>query len=128
MADHHLDSVFDLPGVPSFAVRGIDTRAQNRGANSLVTQNSLQPGCNVVLLRVYRKDLASPSLRQFLLDLLDQFAFFGIDLVLGKVAGFCNNEADSAFEFWIELGAIQRSNSVRVIRVQQQSVEHRAQD
>src|SRR5579864_9459591 len=128
MADHHLDSVFDLPGVPSFAVRGIDTRAQNRGANSLVTQNSLQPGCNVVLLRVYRKDLASPSLRQFLLDLLDQFAFFGIDLVLGKVAGSCNNESDSALEVRIELGSVQRSSPVRVIGVQEEGIEHRAQD
>src|SRR5208337_1149120 len=98
MADHYLHTVFDLPGIPSFALRGIDARAQNSGVDSLVAQDSLKPGCNVVLLRVHGIDLTPPSFRQLFLDLLDQSAFFGIDTVLGKVTGFCNNESNLALE------------------------------
>src|SRR5438105_9393685 len=109
MADHYLHTVFDLPGVPGLALRGIDTRAQNSGADSLVGQDSLKPGCNVMLLGVHDEDLAAPSLCQFLPDLFDQLAFFGIDTVFGKLTGFCNNESNLAFEFRIELSAIQRT-------------------
>ncbi len=49
-------------------------------------------------------------------------------MVLGKVAGFCNNESHSALEFGIELSTVERPNSVWVIGIEQQSVEHRAQD
>src|ERR1700722_4938150 len=117
MADHYLHAVFDLSGVPCLALGGINARSQNGSVDSLVAQNSLQSGCDVVLLRVHGKDLASPSFRQFLLDLLDQFAFFGMDTILGKVAGLRNHESDFAFEFRIELSTIQRSNPVRVIGI-----------
>src|SRR5208337_1000901 len=127
MTDHNLDSVFDLSGVPSFTLRGIHTRSQNCSAEPFVSQDSLQSGGNVVLLCVHGKELTPPSFRQFHLNLLDQSPFFGIDMVLGKVAGFCNNESHSALEFRIELSTVQRPNPVWVIGIQQQSVEHDAQ-
>src|SRR5713226_1381663 len=117
MADHNLDSIFDLPGIPSFALRGIDACPQNSGANSLAAQDSLEPRCNVVLLRVHGKDLTPPSLRQFLPDLFDQPAFLGIDKVLGKVTGFCNDESRPALEFRIELSTVECPNPVRVIGI-----------
>src|SRR3984957_13835806 len=109
-------------------LRSIHARAQHCRAEPFVTQDSLKPGCNVVLLRVHGKDLTPPSFRQFVLNLLDQSPFFGIDVVLGKVARFCNNESHSALEFGIELSTVQRSDPVWVIGIQQQGVQHRAQD
>ena len=52
-------AVFDLPGVPGLAFRGVHTRSQECRAESFVAQDSLKPGCDVVLLRVHRKDLAA---------------------------------------------------------------------
>ena len=43
-------------------------------------------------------------------DSVSQSAFFGIDSVLGKITGFCNQTSHSALEFRIELSAVQRSN------------------
>jgi hypothetical protein len=54
---NYLHTVFDLSGVPGFALGGIDTRPQNSGANSLIAQDSLKPGRNIVFLRVHREDL-----------------------------------------------------------------------
>src|ERR1035441_10745304 len=102
MADHYLHTVFDLPGVPGFSLRGIDARAQNSGVDSLVAQDSLKPGCNVVLLRVDGKDLAPASLSQLFLDLFGQPAFLGVNSVFGKVTGFGNDESDLALEFRID--------------------------
>src|SRR3984885_8336932 len=119
MADHYLDSVFHLSGIPGLTLRGINARAQNSGVDSLVAQNSLQPGCDFVLLRVHDEDLAPPSVRQFLPDLFDQPAFFGIDSVLWKVTGFRNDKFHSVFEFRIELRTIQRPNSEWVIGIEQ---------
>ncbi|MGB6027472.1 MAG: hypothetical protein WBG40_19925, partial [Candidatus Sulfotelmatobacter sp.] len=113
MADHYLHTVFDLPGVPSFALRGIDARAQNSGVDSLVAQDSLKPGSNVVLLCVHGEDLTPPSLRQFLLDLFEQPAFLGVNSVFGKVTGFGNDKSDLALEFRIELGAVEGSEPIR---------------
>jgi len=45
----------------------------------------MQPGSNVVLLRVHGEHLAAAAFSEFLLDLLDQFPFFGIQLVFWKV-------------------------------------------
>jgi hypothetical protein len=42
-------------------------------------------------------------------DSVSQSAFFGIDSVLGKITGFCNQTSHSALEFRIELSAVQRS-------------------
>lgn len=128
MADHDLDSVFDLSGVPSFALGSIHARAQDCCAQPFLTQDSLQPGCDVVFLRVHGKDLAPPPLEQFLPDLLNEFSFFRIDPVLGKVTGFRNHESHPALQFRIEFRSVQRSNLVRMIGIEQQSVEHRAQN
>src|SRR6267154_720433 len=117
MADHNLNTVFDLPGIPSFALRGINARPQNGGADSLVPQNSLQPGRHVALLRVHSKDLTPPSLRQLFPDLVDEPSFLRINTVLGKLARFCNDESDLALESRIELRTVQRSNPVRVIGI-----------
>jgi hypothetical protein len=48
---------------------------------------------NIVLLYVHGKDLAPPSLCQFLLDLLDQLPFLGMNAILGEMAEFRNNES-----------------------------------
>ncbi len=117
MANHHLDSVFDLSGIPGLALGSVHARAQNCCAEPFVTQDSLQPGCNVVLLGIHGKDLTPPSFCQFLPDLFDQPAFLGIDTVLRKVAGFRNDKSHPAFEFRIELGTIQRPNPVWVIGI-----------
>src|SRR5579863_1798278 len=114
MADHYLDSVFDLSGVPGLTLGSVHTRSQNCRAESFVAQDSLQAGCNVVLLGVYREDLTPASFPELFPDLFDQSAFFGIDTVLGKVTGFCNDKSHPAFEFRIELSSIQRPNPVRV--------------
>src|SRR5881394_126128 len=74
MADDYLHSLFELPCVPHFALRGIHIGAQDRRADSFITQNPLQAGSNIVLARVNGKDLAASALRQFLLDLFDQSA------------------------------------------------------
>src|SRR5260370_486600 len=128
MADHYLDSFFDLSGVPGLALGRVHTRSQDCSAEPFVTQDSLQSGSNVVLLGVHGKDLTPPSFRRFLPDLLDELAFLGIDTVIGKVAGFCNDESDLAVEFGIELSTVQRANSVWVIGIQQQGIQQRAQD
>src|SRR5260370_386675 len=117
MADHNLNTVFDLPGVPGFALGGIDARPQNSGANSLVPQDSLQSSGDVVFLRVHRKDLTPPSFRKLLLDLFDQLSFLGINAVLGKLTGFCNHESHLALEFRIELSAVERPDPVWVIGI-----------
>src|ERR1700723_2657746 len=117
MTDHSLDSVFDLSRVPCLALGRVDARSQNGRAEPFIPQDSLQSGGNVMLLGVYRKDLAPPTFRQFLLDLFDQPAFFGRDMVFGKVAGFRNHESHSALEFRIELSAIQRPDAVGVIGI-----------
>src|SRR5260370_15732276 len=117
MADHYLDCIFDLPGIPGFALGGIDALPQNSGADSLVAQDSLKPRCNVVFLRVYRKDLTPSSFCQFLLDLLDQSPFLGIDTVLGKVSRLRNDESYLALEFRIDLNAVERPDSIRMIGI-----------
>jgi len=55
------------------------------------------------LLRVHRKDLAAAPFREFVLDLFDESAFFGIQPVFGKVTGVRDNESDIPLEFAIEL-------------------------
>src|SRR5580698_5921261 len=104
MADHYLHTVSDLPGVPRFALRGINARSQDSGGDSLVAENSLQPGCHVVLLREHGEDLTPPSLSQFPSDLFDQLAFLGINTVFRKFPGFRDHESDSALKFRVELG------------------------
>src|SRR5580700_7408366 len=128
MAYHHLYSVVDLSGVPSLALGRVHTRFQNCCAEPFVAEDPSKSGCNVVLLGVDGKDLTPPSLRQLFLDLPDQFAFFGIDTVFEKLTGFCNDKSDPALEFRIELSTVKGPNPVRMIGIQQQRVEHSAQD
>src|SRR5580698_8764951 len=117
MTDHSLDSVFDLSRVPCLALGRVDARSQNGRAEPFVAQDSLQSGGNVMLLGVYRKDLAPPSLCKLPLDLFDQPALFGRNMVFGKVAGFRNHESHFALEFRIELSAIQGPDAVGVIGI-----------
>src|SRR6267154_6290887 len=115
MADYYLDSVFDLSGVPGLALASVHTRAQHCSAEPFVTQDSLQPDCNVVLLGIHGKDLTPPSLRQLSPDLFDQSAFFGINAVFRKLARICNDKSHPALEFRIKLNTVQRSNPVWVV-------------
>src|SRR5213594_3282829 len=77
--------------------------------------------------RVYRKDLAAASLRQFLFDLLKESGFFGIERDFRKIASPCDDEWNFALEFRIELHAVQCPQSIRVVWIQQERVEHGAQ-
>jgi len=69
MADHYLNSVFDLSGVPRLALGGINARAQNCRSKSFVTQDSLKAGGNVVLLVYTAKTWQRrPSASSFLIS------------------------------------------------------------
>lgn len=56
---------------------------------------------------VYRKNLASASLRQFLFYLLQESPFLGIEGVFRKIASLGNDEWNLALEFGVELRAVQ---------------------
>jgi len=84
--------VFDLSCVPCFSFRGINTRPQNGCADTYIAQDSFEPGSDIMLPRVYRKDLASASFGQLLLDLLQQSSFLGIEGVFRKAASLGDDE------------------------------------
>ena len=50
-----------------------------------------------MLLRVHGEHLTAAPFRQFLFDLFDQPAFFGIQVVFRKVARVGNDESDIPF-------------------------------
>jgi len=85
MGDYDLYSFLNLSRVPGFAFRRIHARPQNSCPYAFSAQDPMQPGSNVVLLRVHGEHLAAAAFSEFLLDLLDQFPFFGIQLVFWKV-------------------------------------------
>ena len=81
MRDYDLHSILQLSGIPGFPLGRVYTGAQDRRADSLVAQDSLNTGGDVVLLRVNGKDLTPASFCKFFLDLFDQPALFGINPV-----------------------------------------------
>src|SRR5580698_8642189 len=107
MRDDDLDAFLDLARIPSLPFRGVHARPQNCGANSFLRQNSLEMRRDVMLLRVDREHLTSPSFGQFFSDIFDELPFFGMEMLLGKIVGIRNHEANVALEFRVELGSVE---------------------
>ena len=98
MRDYDLHAFLDLSRIPGFALRCVHARPQNCRANAFVAQNPLQPGRDVVFLRVHREHLAAAPFSEFFLDLLDQFSFFGIKLLFRKIPCLRNDESNIALQ------------------------------
>ncbi len=109
MGDYDLYSFFNLSRIPGLAFRRIRARPQNSRPDAFVAQDALQPGSNVVLLRVHGKHLAAAAFGKLLLDLLDQLPFLGMQLVFGKISCFRDDESNVVSNFGIKFRAIQRS-------------------
>src|SRR5262249_4623702 len=109
MRDYNLNAFLNLTGVPGLAFRSVYARTEHRVTIALICQNSLQPRNHIVLLRVYREYLTTPSLGQLFPDLFDQLSFFRIQLILWKITRVGDDKPDIAANFRIELRAIQYS-------------------
>src|SRR5579863_10336464 len=82
---------------------------------------------NVMLLRVDREYLTSPSFGQLSSDLFDEFSFLGIELHIWKITRIGDHKTNIALEFGIKLCSVQSSQAIRMVRVEQQCIQHRAQ-
>jgi hypothetical protein len=87
----------------------------------------LQPASDIMFARIYRKDLAAASFRQFLLDLLQESTVLGMERVFRKIAGLGDDKWNLTSDLRIEFRAVQRPKSVRMIWLQQERIEHCAQ-
>src|SRR5882672_3059524 len=104
----------------------VSTFPQNGCADAFIAQDSLQPGSDIVFPRIYRKDLASASFGELLLDFLQESSFLGIAGVFGKIASLGDDKWNLALKVRVELRAIKCPEPIRVIWIQQERVEHRA--
>src|SRR6266496_5914055 len=127
MRDYDLDPLFDLPCIPGLALGRIDACTKNRCSNAFVIQNSFESGSDIVFARVNSEDLASSSFSEFLPDFIDESPFFRIQPILREVTCFRDNKSNIALEFRIELCAIESSQVVGMVGIEQQGVKHRAQ-
>src|SRR6266550_415464 len=78
-------------------------------------------------LCVDRENLAASTFRKFYFYLFDEPALFRIDMVLRQIASLSDDESDLALRLAVEFRSVERSQSIGVVRIQQQGVQHRAQ-
>src|ERR1035438_7195519 len=100
---------------------------EHAGANPLRSQQLLQPCRYVVLVGVDGEDLAFTSTFELPLDLLDESSFLGIDLALIQILRFGDDEALALLGFGVVAGAVERTQSVGMVRIDEQRIEHGAQ-
>src|SRR5271165_1785262 len=98
------------------------------GANPLGSQQLLQPCRHVVLVGVDGKDLAFAAAGKLSLDFLDESSLFRINLALIQILGFRDDEALALLGFRVVSSAVQRTEPVGMVGIDQQRIEHGAQD
>ena len=81
----------------------------------------------LVLVCVDRENLAASTFRKFYFYFFDEPALFRIDMVLRQIASLSDDESDLALRLAVEFRSVERSQSIGVVRIQQQGVQHRAQ-
>src|SRR5579885_2413470 len=127
MGDYDLDTLFDLAGIPRLPLRRIHARAQDCRSDSLVHHDSLQSRGHIMLLGVDCEHLATAPFLQFVLDLFNELSFLRIKLIFREILALCDDKTNVALEFGIKLSAVESSETIGMVRIEQQGVEHRAQ-
>src|SRR5260370_688506 len=116
-----------INGSPTISTRSYPQSA-SRPLLKQSNENKILVSRYIMFIGVPSKPLAAASVGMFLLDLLDQSPFLGIQLVFWKVSRLGNDKWNIASYFLVELLAIQRSQAIGMVWIEQQGVKHRAQD
>src|ERR1019366_1281532 len=127
MADGDIDSTAQLFTVPGLPFMGGHAGPEHAGANPLGPQQLLQPCGYVVFVGVDGKHLALAPAGKLRLDFPDESSLLGIDLAFIQILRFRDDEALALLSFRVVAGAVERSQAVRVVGIDQQRIEHGAQ-
>ncbi len=87
--------------------------------DSVIRENPLESGGDVVPLCVHSKHLAAPTFAELFSDLFDELSFLRLEPLFRKVLGFGNHEANVAFELRIKFRPVQGVQAIRVVRIEQ---------
>src|SRR5579859_3334390 len=127
MADDYLHTFGDFARVPSLALSRGNRGFEHRSPNARLRQDLADPCRYIVGLRVNGKDVAKPAFGQLGFDDLDQLPLFGIEPVLRQIPRLGNYELLPLSVFVAAL-SVNGSKSKRMIRIEQQCVEHLGDD
>ena len=85
VAKDNFNSSLQLTLVPLVAFVRSNRRAQNSNPESRLPQDSLQPQRDILLARIGRVHLATPTLPEFLAQVGDEGAFLRIETILREI-------------------------------------------
>src|SRR5271157_4242767 len=127
MADDNVDPVLQLLAVPSLTFMSGHAGPEYAGANPLGPQQLFQPCRHIVLVGVDGEHLALAATGKLSLDLLYESSLFGINLALIQVLRLRDDEALALLGFRVVTSAVERAQSVGMVGIDQQRIEHGAQ-
>src|SRR5271157_3745615 len=100
---------------------------EHASANPLSSQQLFQSCRYVVLVGIDGEDLALAPAGKLGLDFPDESSLFRINLALIQVLRFRDDEALTLLGFRVVAGAVERAQSVGMVGIDQQRIEHGAE-